>query len=141
MTFQHPERLLGSAPVADNYNQNSCMNEGLFSSHASKAQLPIKGFYGEKDKLFGAGGEVFYKWENAKKEGLAHGFKNISETSIKDKAHEPMPSEVLNWFYRLWNRKTETEQGPGINNADQRKTLFIFFLLSTLIYRCRNPSR
>jgi dienelactone hydrolase len=105
MTFQHPERLLASAPVEGNYNQNSCTEEGLFSTHASRAQLPVKGFYGEKDTLFGAGGKVFYQWENAKKQGMAHGFKNFTVKAVKGKAHEPMPAEVLDWFYELWTRK------------------------------------
>jgi hypothetical protein len=74
-------------------------------THTSGTQLPVKGFYGEQFTFFGAGGKVFPQWENAKKQGLAHGFKNISEAPIKDKAHEPMPAEVLDWFYELWNTK------------------------------------
>ena len=34
--FQHPERLKAAAPVAGNYNRNSCMTEEGFSKDAAR---------------------------------------------------------------------------------------------------------
>lgn len=101
--FQRPEKLKGAAPVAGNYNQNSCMTDALFSRDSALIHLPVRGFAGALDPGFGPNGIVHYQWENASQAAAAHGFKNISETIIPDKAHVPLPGEVLNWFFDIWN--------------------------------------
>ncbi|HRI59495.1 MAG TPA: hypothetical protein PK228_07220 [Saprospiraceae bacterium] len=96
--FQKPERLKAAAPVAGNYNQNSCMTESEFSKDTSLVNLPVRGFSGSIDTL----GIFYSQWKNAIQVAAAHGYKNISETIIPDKGHVPFPTEVLNWFLAIW---------------------------------------
>jgi len=103
--FQHPERLKGAAPVAGNYNQNSCMTEALFSKDAALINLPVRGFTGSLDTIFGQKGNIYIQWQNAVQAAKAHGYKNISETIIPGKSHEPLPAEVLNWFLEIWKQQ------------------------------------
>jgi poly(3-hydroxybutyrate) depolymerase len=100
--FQHPERLRAAAPVAGNYNQNSCMTDQLFSKDSALIQLPVRGFSGSTDTLYGTKGFVYVQWKNAIKDAAAHGYKNISETIIPGKGHVPLPTEVLSWFLEIW---------------------------------------
>ncbi|HEY6063444.1 MAG TPA: hypothetical protein VIV35_07525 [Chitinophagaceae bacterium] len=100
--FQHPEKLKGAAPVAGNYNQNSCMTESLFSKDSSLVNLPVRGFSGSIDTLAGPEGIIYSQWKNAIRTAATHGFKNISETIIPGKGHMPFPAEVLNWFLEIW---------------------------------------
>jgi len=99
LLFQHPERLKAAAPVAGNYNQNSCMEASLFSTDSSRINLPVRGFSGDQDQYYGKNSPVYFQWQNAAKEAGLHGYKNISETIVAGKGHVPMPEEVLNWFY------------------------------------------
>ena len=103
--FQHPGRLKAAAPVAGNYNQNSCMTESLFSKDSSLIKLPVRGFSGSIDSSYGPNGIVYFQWKNAVQTAAAHGFKNISETIIPGKGHVPFPAEVLNWFLEIWKNK------------------------------------
>lgn len=100
--FQHPERLKAAAPVSGNYNQNSCMTESLFSKDPSLINLPVMGFSGSTDTLFGPGAMLYYQWKNATQAASEHGYKNISETIVPGKGHSPFPAEVLNWFFTIW---------------------------------------
>ncbi len=100
--FQHPERLQAAAPVAGNYNQNSCMTEAAFSKDTALINLPLKGFSGSLDTLFGTKGNIYVQWKNAKQAAIAHGYKNISETIVPNQGHVPLPTEVLNWFMEIW---------------------------------------
>lgn len=101
--FQRPETLVAAAPVAGNYNKNSCMTaESLFSKDASLINLPVRGFSGSTDTLFGAGAMLYYQWKNAAQAAAEHGYKNISETIVPGKDHVPFPAEVLNWFFTIW---------------------------------------
>lgn len=103
--FQHPERLKAAAPVAANYNQNSCMTGSLFSKDISLINLPVRGFTGSADTIFGAKGNIYIQWKNAIQDAATHGYKNISETIIPGKGHVPLPAEVLSWFLEIWKKQ------------------------------------
>jgi len=77
------------------------MSEVLFSKDSSLIKLPVRGFTGSEDSVFGSKGPIYLQWENAKKAAEAHGYKNISETIIPGKGHVPLPGEVLNWFLTI----------------------------------------
>lgn len=104
MLFQHPERLYAAAPVAGNYNQNSCMQDNLFSKDPSRINLPVRGFTGANDSLYGSSAPTYIQWKNARQQAIMHGYKKISETIVPGKAHQPMPEEVLDWFYSLLHK-------------------------------------
>jgi predicted peptidase len=104
--FQHPEWLIAAAPVAGNYNQNSCMRDELFSKDSALIKLPVKGFSGSTDTLYGAKGFVYDQWENAGKAAADHGYRNISEQIIPGKGHVPLPTEVLGWFLEIWKNQS-----------------------------------
>lgn len=105
MLFQHPERLKAAAPVAGNYNQNSCMQESLFSRDSSRIDLPVRGFSGDLDSFYTPHRFAYVQWAKAQQDALAHGYKNINETTVPGKGHEPLPAEVLNWFYSIWQKE------------------------------------
>jgi predicted peptidase len=101
MIFQHPELLYAAAPVAGNF-RSRCMENSNFSTHDSRMQLPIKNFTGVDDDGFGIKGKVYYQYLEAKNLAIAHGYKNISETVVAGKGHEPLPENVLDYFYTIW---------------------------------------
>jgi poly(3-hydroxybutyrate) depolymerase len=101
MIFQHPELLYAAAPVAGNY-RDRCMETNSFSNDASRSTLPIKNFTGLDDTNFGVNGKLYNQYLEAKKLALAHGYKNISETEVKDKGHVPLPGSVLDYFNSVW---------------------------------------
>lgn len=102
--FQHPERLKAAAPVSGNYNKNSCMTESLFSKDTAVINLPVMGFSGNADTLFGPEAMLYDQWKNARQAAVDHGYKNISETIVPGKGHVPLPAEVLNWFFTIWKK-------------------------------------
>jgi poly(3-hydroxybutyrate) depolymerase len=101
MIFEHPELLRAAAPVAGNYI-GRCVTNELFSSDLSRVNLPIIGLSGKLDKIWGVNGGNFYQWKNAKAAALAHGYKNITEEAVPVKGHEPLPNEVMSWFYSIY---------------------------------------
>lgn len=100
--FQHPEWLYAAAPVAGNY-RSRCVENNSFSDDKSRVQLPIKNFIGSDDEGFGTKGKFYYQYLEAKNLAIAHGYKNISETEVVGKGHEPLPENVLEYFYKVWN--------------------------------------
>lgn len=101
MVFKHPEELYAACPVAGNY-RSRCMEDKQFSEHPARVQLPIKGFYGSLDTFGAPGGKIYYQWEDAKREALEHGYKNITEEPIPGKGHVPVPDEILKYFSEIW---------------------------------------
>lgn len=101
LTFQHPELLYAAAPVAGNY-RGRCVEGAQISHDDSRTQLPIKNFIGSEDAGFGKKGQLYGQYLEAKNLALSHGYKNISETEIAGKGHEPLPNEVMNYFYSTW---------------------------------------
>jgi predicted peptidase len=98
MVFEHPEALKAAAPVAGNYI-GRCVN--TFSAHPSKTNLPIRAFVGGADKDWGPQGRAYYQWQNARKLAITNGYKNITESIIAGKGHQPLPDETLAYFYSL----------------------------------------
>jgi poly(3-hydroxybutyrate) depolymerase len=96
-TFRHPERLQAVAVVGGNYI-NRCIQPEVFSTNATRKNLPIRSFFGAQDSLFGKHSRLYYQFENARKQGQEHGFTNITETEIPGKGHMPLPEEVVGYF-------------------------------------------
>ena len=101
MIFQHPELLYAAAPVAGNYI-GRCMETNSFSNDNSRIQLPINNFTGSEDNDFGVKGTYYYQYLEAKNQAIAHGYKNISETTVAGKAHVSLPQQVLEYFNKVW---------------------------------------
>ena len=101
MVFQHPELLCAAAPVAGNF-RNRCMENDQFSTDRSLVELPIRNFTGTADNDFGSKGYLYSQYLEAKNLAVAHGYKNITESKIPGKGHEPMPREVLEYFFSVW---------------------------------------
>lgn len=99
--LQHPECLYAAAPVAGNY-RSRCIENNQVSNDASRIQLPIKNFTGSEDEAFGRKGKLYGQYLEAKNLALSHGYKNITEIEISGKGHEPLPDEVMNYFYSIW---------------------------------------
>lgn len=102
--FKHPEELYAACPVGGNYI-GRCMEDKKYSEHPSRAQLPVKALHGALDTVWVPGGRLYYQFENAKKEAAEHGFKNITEQFVPNKAHEPLPEEILGFFMEVWLNK------------------------------------
>jgi len=101
MIFQHPELLYAAAPVAGNY-RGRCMENNSFSNDNSRVQLPINNFTGSDDNGFGVKGTYYDQYLEAKNQAIAHGFKNISETTVAGKGHVSLPDQVLGYFNKVW---------------------------------------
>ena len=101
MIFQHPELLYAAAPEAGNF-RNRCLENNIFSTHESRLRLPIKNFTGDNDQGFGKKGNIYYQYLEAKNLAITHGYQNISETEVVGKGHEPLPKNVLEYFFAVW---------------------------------------
>jgi poly(3-hydroxybutyrate) depolymerase len=100
IVLNHPQLLNAAASVAGNF-RNRCVEVGKISNDQSRKKLPIKSFVGDADEYFGPSGKLYNQWTEVKSIAIANGFENISETIISKKSHEPMPAEVLNYFFSL----------------------------------------
>jgi poly(3-hydroxybutyrate) depolymerase len=100
VVLNHPEYLRAAAPVSGNF-RNRCVDDSTISKDPSKITLPIKGFAGELDAVWGPKGGNFNQWNDAKALAIKNGFKGISETIVAGKEHVPLPKEVLEYFYSL----------------------------------------
>ncbi|HCW05966.1 MAG TPA: hypothetical protein DGG95_01225 [Cytophagales bacterium] len=100
LVFNHPELVKAAAPVAGNF-RNRCVESSKIASDPSKKIFPIKSFVGAKDDFFGPGGKIRNQWTEVATLAKANGYLTISETVIPEKGHEPMPKEVMNYFYSL----------------------------------------
>jgi len=102
--FRHPDALLAVAPVATNYG-GRCMEDGQF--HAAVPDLPVKIFAGARDAMWKPGGPIYVQSQQAKEVAVQHGYRNVSETVVAGKDHEPLPDEVLSFFYEDWKRRAK----------------------------------
>jgi poly(3-hydroxybutyrate) depolymerase len=99
MVLMHPEHLLGAATTGGNF-RNRCI--GNISQAAERAELPVKGFIGEKDN---ARAPLDGQFNDAKTVAAAHGFKNVSSQIVAGEDHNPMPDRVLAYFNGLLGAK------------------------------------
>ncbi|MBX7150097.1 hypothetical protein K1X84_00555 [bacterium] len=102
-TFAHPQQLSGVAAVACNYIRR-CVDEKINTIHSSEAHLPIRYFVGGTDTLWAAGKRLYGQWKEAEKTAGELGFKSVTEEVIPNKGHEPMPAEILKYFYDLYSK-------------------------------------
>jgi poly(3-hydroxybutyrate) depolymerase len=100
MIFHRPEFVKAAAPVAGNFRAR-CVDVNSISSNPVKSKIPINAFVGELDDAWGPSAMLYGQWVEAKNLALKNGYKEITETIIKGKGHEPMPSEVLAYFIKL----------------------------------------
>jgi dienelactone hydrolase len=98
--FHFPETLSGVAPVETNF-AGRCMEGESPSSAADRAALPIRIFEGA---MRGRQGPLFDQTHHATENAQQRGFRNISETRVPGKGHEPLPEEVLAYFLSLWRQ-------------------------------------
>lgn len=104
LVFNHPEYLKAAAPVAGNY-RGRCVDVNGLSKNPSRQNMSIMAFFGENDEYFRPGGKLSSQWTEPRDIALTHGYKEVSETILPDKGHEPLPREVLAYFYKLYIRE------------------------------------
>ena len=102
-TFQRPETLRAVVLVCPNY-LGRYMDETKFSQSPSRAQLPIRGFYGGDDELAKVGHPIRGQWDTAEKAAKEHGFQNVGYESVPGKGHVHLAAEVLGYFMDLLKR-------------------------------------
>jgi hypothetical protein len=92
MLFQHAEQLRAVAPVSTNY-LGRWMTADSFSNSPARIGLPVRVFQAAQlpSPFFAQ------QTENAVALAKAHGFGNVSLTSVA-KPHGPLPEEVLEFF-------------------------------------------
>lgn len=103
LVFNDPEYVKAAAPVAGNF-RNRCVDESTLVKHKGVSDLPIQSFVGKEDSDFGPQGQIYNQWQAAKQLAVKQGFQNIKEVLIPGKQHEPMPAEVLDYFYSLFQK-------------------------------------
>ncbi len=95
MIFQHPEDLRAAAPVSTNY-AGRWMSAGNFSSAPERTKLPVKVF-----QIEGSPNPLAAQVAEAKATAAAHGYRNVSVSSVAGKPHGPLADEVLGYFASL----------------------------------------
>jgi predicted peptidase len=98
--FNHPEAVRGAALVCPNY-LGRWVDEAHISSAAERNVLPIRNFVGTKDELCATGHPIYTQMQKAMTLAEAHGYKNVSLTSVAGKGHERLADEVLAYFSSL----------------------------------------
>ena len=96
--FNHPDWVLGAAPVAANF-RSRCVADTSLPKGNELAKVNL--FVGENDHAFGKGSQLFEQWLAAKSLLIKQGFTSVNETVVSGKDHTPMPQEVMNYFTGL----------------------------------------
>jgi poly(3-hydroxybutyrate) depolymerase len=99
--FLYPETLRGVAPVETNFAAR-CMDGDSRSTAADRAALPIKVFGGATRSTAGSLADQTHRAIDLAQQ---RGFRNIAETQVAGKGHEPLPAEVLAYFFSVWNQE------------------------------------
>jgi poly(3-hydroxybutyrate) depolymerase len=100
IVFNHPEALRAAALVCPNY-LGRWIDEAHFSNAAERVNLPIVSFAGTNDALCAADQPIHKQVSQAITVAHEHGYKNVGETLVKNKGHERLAAEVLNYFSTL----------------------------------------
>ena len=98
--FNHPEVVRGAALVCPNY-LGRWVDEEHVSSATERVALPIRNFIGTKDELCAPGKPIYAQMQKAMSLAEAHGYKNVSLTSVEGKGHDRLADEVLSYFSSL----------------------------------------
>lgn len=102
IVFLHPGWLNAAAPVCGNYI-GRCIDYNTKAIGLDQL-LPIRSFYGEKDKNW----KFFIDQDKkARNLALASGFKNVMLTGVPSKGHELLTREILDYFYQLYKQKQD----------------------------------
>jgi hypothetical protein len=100
IVFNHPEVLRGAAIVCSNY-LGRWVDEAHISSAAERTRLPVRNFIGSKDELCSPGHPIYTQMQKAISIAEAHGYGNVSITTVEGKGHERFAEEVLAYFSSL----------------------------------------
>jgi hypothetical protein len=103
VVFNHPEIVRAAALVCPNY-QGRWIDETHISSAPERVNLPIVSFVGANDTLCGADGPIHKQFNQAMTVARAHGYKNVGERIVKDKGHERLANEMLDYFSSVLQR-------------------------------------
>jgi hypothetical protein len=86
-----------AALVCPNY-QGRWIDESHISTAPERVNLPIVSFAGANDTLCGADGPIHKQINQAITIARAHGYQNVGETLVKNKGHERLANEILEYF-------------------------------------------
>jgi len=100
IVLNHPEVLRAAAIVCPNYI-GRWVDEAHISSAAERSRLPVRNFIGTKDQLCAPGQPIYTQMQNAIRIAEAHGYTNVSITTVEGKGHEHLAVEVLAYFSSL----------------------------------------
>jgi len=98
--FNRPEAVRGAALVCPNY-LGRWVDEEHIATAPERAVLPIRNFVGTKDEPCSSGKPINTQMQRAISVAQAHGYKNVSLTSVEGKGHERLADEVLTYFSSL----------------------------------------
>ena len=98
--FNHPELVRAAALVCPNY-LGRWVDEAHFSTAPERVNLPIVSFAGTNDALCAADKPIHKQVAQAIAVAREHGYKNIGETLVKNKGHERLAAEMLDYFSSL----------------------------------------
>jgi hypothetical protein len=100
IVFNRPEVLRGAAIVCPNY-LGRWVDEAHISSAAERARLPVRNFVGTKDQICSPGQPIYTQMQRAVSIAKAHGYGNVTITTVEGKGHERLAEEVLAYFSSL----------------------------------------
>ena len=98
--FNHPEVVRAAALVCPNY-QGRWIDEAHISNAPERVNLPIMGFAGTNDTVCAADKPIHKQITQAFTVARDHGYKNVGETTVKNKGHERLAEEILDYFSSL----------------------------------------
>jgi len=92
MTLKHPDRLAAVSPASANYAGRRI---DQISSSPAREGLPVHGFQGDKDRLFGPLNE---QWALVEATAASHGYANVSREIVPGRRHSAFAPEVVAYF-------------------------------------------
>ena len=95
--FNHPELVRSAALVCPNY-LGRWVDEAQISNAPERVNLPIVSFTGANDTVCAADKPIHKQITQAIAVARDHGYKNVGETLIKNKGHERLAAEMLDYF-------------------------------------------
>lgn len=100
VVFNHPEVVRAAALVCPNY-LGRWVDEASFSKAPERVNLPIVNFVGTNDTVCAADKPIHKQIDQAFAVAREHGYKNVGETLVKNKGHERLAAEMLDYFSSL----------------------------------------
>jgi len=100
--LRHPERIRAVAVVTPNF-LGRCVTPGAHRLTDAESQIPVRVFGGDKDPAWTSSSPLFTQSARFDSLARARGFRNVSDSLIRNRGHGALATDVIDYFATLLN--------------------------------------